>query len=214
MEERILQYDYQRLARVPLDFADEILPAEASAAERFVEEAEALRPEPEAVDELGDRARRDAAKRPGRRFPHVYQLDEMDCGAACLAMVCRCYGRAVPHRAHPATSRTRARDGTSLNGITRGAEDLGLVARSIRASKSRLDELPLPAVVHWEGDHWVVLYRVEKDHVRIADPETRRSAVSRGRSSSRSGAATPRVISLRPSVSEEQPEARLEPRAG
>ena len=61
-------------------------------------------------------------------------------------------------------------DGTTLAGITRGAEELGLHARSVRASKSRLDELPLPAVVHWQGNHWVVLYSVDSGHVRVSDP--------------------------------------------
>jgi HlyB family type I secretion system ABC transporter len=169
MEERILQYSYARLARVPLDFADEILPAEVSAAERDLGEPEARTPEPEEAEELGDEVAQ--GKRPGRRFPHVTQLDEMDCGAACLAMICRFFGRAVPISYIRDVAHTSTR-GTSLNGITRGAGELGLVARSIRASKSRLDELPLPAVVHWQGDHWVVLYRVGKKKVRIADPES------------------------------------------
>jgi ATP-binding cassette subfamily B protein len=171
IEERVLQYDYRNLARVPLDFADEILPAEAVAADRFVGGAEVLAAEPTEVEELGAEPAPAARRRPGRRFPHIFQLDEMDCGAACLAMVCRYYGRAVSpsHIRELAHTSTR---GTSLNGITRGAEALGLEARSIRASKSKLDELPLPAIVHWQGEHWVVLYRVEKNHVRIADPET------------------------------------------
>ena len=171
MEERILQYSYERLARVPLDFADEILPAEIAAAERDLGEPEALTPEPEEAEELGDESEAAQGKRPGRRFPHVTQLDEMDCGAACLAMICRFFGRAVPISYIRDVAHTSTR-GTSLNGITRGAGELGLVARSIRASKSRLDELPLPAVVHWQGDHWVVLYRVGKKKVRIADPES------------------------------------------
>ena len=95
----------------------------------------------------------------------------MDCGAACLAMICRYYGRAVPVSYIREVAHTTTR-GTTLNGITRAAEELGLDARSIRASKSRLDELPLPAIVHWQGDHWVVLYRVERGHVRVADPES------------------------------------------
>src|SRR5581483_9217007 len=71
-----------------------------------------------------------------RRFAHLYQLDEMDCGAACLAMVCQHFGRKV------SISRVRdavhtASDGTSLAGITRGAETLGLAARAVRASKTR-----------------------------------------------------------------------------
>jgi ATP-binding cassette subfamily B protein len=168
IEERVVQYDYRRLARVPLDFADEILPAEAAAADR-PGEPEELAPEPVA-EELGATPAGPRV-RPGRRFPHVFQLDEMDCGAACLAMVCRYYGRAVPVSYIREIAHTTTR-GTTLNGITRAAEGLGLVARSIRASKSRLDDLPLPAVVHWQGDHWVVAYRVERGHVRVADPET------------------------------------------
>ncbi len=62
--------------------------------------------------------------RAGRRFPHVFQLDEMDCGAACLAMVCRFYGRAVPVSYIREIAHTSTR-GTTLNGITRAAEALG-----------------------------------------------------------------------------------------
>jgi len=174
MEERIREYDYRRLARVPLDFADEILPAEAAAADQFLDGAQPLAPEPAAEDVEEEAELEPApatARRPGRRFPHVFQLDEMDCGAACLGMVCRYFGRNVSLSYIRDVAHTSTR-GTSLNGITRAAEELGLVARSVRASKSRLDEMPLPAVVHWEGDHWIVLYRVEGGHVRVADPES------------------------------------------
>jgi ATP-binding cassette subfamily B protein len=169
MAERVARYSYRHAARVPLDFADEILPAEALAADGLAD-TEPPPDEPEPAEET-DVEVDPARPRPGRRFPHVFQLDEMDCGAACLAMICRYYGRAVPvaHIREIAHTTTR---GTTLNGITRAAEDLGLHARSIRASKSRLDELPLPAIVHWQGEHWVVLYRVEGKHVRVADPES------------------------------------------
>ena len=83
MEERVLQYDFQRLARVPLDFADEILPAEASAADGFIDGAEALAPEPPRSRTCPTSRRRRSGGCPGS-FPHVFQLDEMDCGAACL----------------------------------------------------------------------------------------------------------------------------------
>ena len=167
LEERIRQYDYRRLARVPLDFADEILPAEASVAEHVTDGAGPLRGADDAVELAPDAAA--PAKRPSRRFPHLYQLDEADCGAACLAIICRSFGRSVSI-AHIRRLVRTSTDGTTLAGITRGAEELGLGARSVRASKSRLDELPLPAVVHWQGNHWVVLYRVEGERVRISDP--------------------------------------------
>jgi HlyB family type I secretion system ABC transporter len=168
MKVRVAQYSYRDVARIPLDFADEILPAEAVAAD-LQGVAEPMR-EPERVEELEEEPGQ-PRPRPGKRFPHVFQIDEMDCGAACLAMICRYYGRAVPVSYIREIAHTTTR-GTTLNGITRAAEDLGLHARSIRASKTRLDELPVPAIVHWEGDHWIVLYRVERDHVRVADPES------------------------------------------
>ncbi|HKG93602.1 MAG TPA: cyclic nucleotide-binding domain-containing protein, partial [Gemmatimonadaceae bacterium] len=104
-----------------------------------------------------------------RRFPFVRQIDEMDCGAACLAMVGRHFGRQV--------SLTRIRtlchtgpDGTSLRALVRAAEALGLAARSVKASPAHLEAMPLPAIVHWDGYHWAVLYDVGKTHVRLADP--------------------------------------------
>jgi ATP-binding cassette subfamily B protein len=166
LEQRIEQYDYRRVANVPLDFAEEILPAEAAVPQVSPEQVE-LEPELEA-EEPADRGAA-AKRRPIRRFPHVYQLDEMDCGAACLAMICRHFGRAVAIT-HIRQAVHTSTDGTTLAGITRGAQELGLEARSVRASKSRLDDLPLPAVAHWEGNHWVVVYRVDDEHVRVADP--------------------------------------------
>ena len=167
LAERVRQYDYRRLARVPLDFADEILPAEASFSASHA--AEVSSPVgAEAAVELDD-GPTPASPRRRRRFPHIFQLDEADCGAACLAMVCRFFGRNVSIAYIREVVRTST-DGTTLAGITRGAEELGLDARSVRASPGRLDELPLPAVVHWRGNHWVVLYRVDGDRVRLSDP--------------------------------------------
>ena len=142
-------------ASVPLDFADQQQP---HADDR------SPGPLPDDAADPGVRGRREL-----RGFPLVRQLDETDCGAACLAMVCRHFGRRlsmVRIRSAAATSV----DGTSLLGLQRGAATLRLVAHAIKASTSRLTELALPAIVHWEGNHWVVLYRVDADQVRIADP--------------------------------------------
>ena len=89
IEQRIAQYDYETVARVPLDFAEEILPAEVAATEALVDREVAGHG---ARRRRGRRTSPTPTRRPptrrGRGFPHVYQLDEMDCGAACLAMVC------------------------------------------------------------------------------------------------------------------------------
>jgi ABC-type bacteriocin/lantibiotic exporter with double-glycine peptidase domain/CRP-like cAMP-binding protein len=116
------------------------------------------------------RAKHAGGRRRARRFPFVRQLDEMDCAAAAVAMVCRHFGREVSV-SHIRQAIGTGVDGTSLRGIQRGAEHVGLDVRAIKASKDRLDDLPLPAILHWSGNHWVVLYALERDHARIADPK-------------------------------------------
>ncbi len=91
-----------------------------------------------------------------RGIPFVSQVDEADCGAASLAMVCRHFGRRVSLARIRELAHT-AWDGTSLKGICSAAEALGLAARPYKVSHRSLERLPLPAIVHWEGNHWVVL---------------------------------------------------------
>ncbi len=124
-----------------------------------------------AVTEDGDReiARATPATRRSRRFPFVRQLDEMDCGAACLAMVCRSFGHDVSMTAIREAVGAST-EGTSLRGLRRGGEEIGLEMRAIKSSADRLDELPLPAISHWDGNHWVVIHAVDREWVRIADP--------------------------------------------
>ena len=156
--ERIAQYRGDSEARIPLDFAEELLPADARVSDKISDAVESA----DAASASQPRARI-------RRFKHIQQIDEMDCGAACFAMVCRHFGRAV------SLSRIRelchtATDGTSLSALCAAGTELGLAARALKISPQHLDQTPLPAICHWEGNHWVVLYRVDATHVYIADP--------------------------------------------
>ena len=102
----------------------------------------------------------------------VLQASEEDCGAACLASICKYYGRML--------SINRSRDavgtgqlGTTLLGLKRGSESLGFNTRSVKASHEVIDkikEIPLPAVIHWQGYHWVVLYGKRGNKYIVADP--------------------------------------------
>lgn len=102
----------------------------------------------------------------------ILQQSEEDCGAACIATVAKHYGRSF------SLSRVRANvgtgsQGTSLLGLRRGAEALGFNARQVRASAEIIDHLneaPLPAIIHWKGYHWVVLYGQKHSKYIIADP--------------------------------------------
>ncbi|WP_225867205.1 peptidase domain-containing ABC transporter [Cyanobium sp. PCC 7001] len=106
------------------------------------------------------------------RYDWVEQHSEEDCGAACLATVARHHGRRL------AVSRVRelvgtGSRGTTLLGLRRGAEAIGFHARAVRADEAllaRLDAIPLPAICHWQGNHWVVLYGRRGRKLVIADP--------------------------------------------
>ena len=170
VEERTALADFRYKATVPLDFAEELLPAEVAGADRVdAGDATAAPRDASVAEELEPREALPPRPRRRRKLPHVYQLDAMDCGAACLAMVTRYFGKTVGlprirDLVHTST------DGTSLLGIAQGAVALGFEARNVRASKSRLDRLPLPAVCHWEANHWVVLYEIGPETVKIGDP--------------------------------------------
>ena len=174
MERQIGQLDYRREARVPLDFAEELLPADATAHEKVGPRGvDHMADEAEAVEERGPFESKEGyfAKRPRRirRFPVVLQIDEMDCGAAALAAVCRHFGRHV-NLAHIRRLVHTSVDGTSLRALCRAANELGLAARAVKASRRHLDQMPLPAIAHWEGNHWLVVFHVSPTTVKVADP--------------------------------------------
>jgi len=171
LEERIAGYHADREARIPLDFAQEMLPAEAAAHNKLQIDAEEEKaPSAEEEEPFATAEGLFAGRRPRiRRIPYVSQVDEADCGTAALAMVCRHFGRKVS-LAHIRELAHTAWDGTSLKGICSAAEKLGLAARPFKVSHRSLEQLPLPAIIHWEGNHWVVLVDVRGKRVLVADP--------------------------------------------
>ncbi len=106
------------------------------------------------------------------KYQFVKQHSEEDCGAACLAAIAKYYGRTFT------LSRIReavgtGQFGTTLLGLKRGAETLGFNARPVKTSPellNRMNEAPLPAIIHWKGNHWVVLYGQKGKKCLVADP--------------------------------------------
>jgi ATP-binding cassette subfamily B protein len=194
VEARLGQYDFQHTAQIPIDLFQELLPAEAKVVDKVSEAqvdqdltqvwavpAQARAPVGEAPGAAGTTERLTAtaapAEVPERRsfkrrifgFPHIHQVDEMDCAATSLAIVCRHFGKNLSLARIRQLVHT-GNDGASLRAICEGANELGLSARAVKASPTGLAQLPLPAIVHWDGNHWVVLYDVSDTHVRISDP--------------------------------------------
>ena len=58
----------------------------------------------------------------------------------------------------------------ACSGIGQGAESLGLAVRTAKVSTSRLDAMPMPAILHFENNHWLVVYDVDAEHAWVADP--------------------------------------------
>ena len=103
------------------------------------------------------------------RFPFLKQHDQSDCGAACLGMICKYYKMPIGLNRLRDMSNV-SRHGTSLAALAEAAETLGFVTRGVRTGYEALMRAELPAILHWEGNHFVVLYQITKKEVKLADP--------------------------------------------
>lgn len=92
-------------------------------------------------------------------FPHYRQPDSKDCGPTCLRMIARYYGKPLPLQQIRQLSET-TREGSSLLGLSEAAEKIGFRTLGVKLSFSQLLEADLPCVLHWNQNHFVVLYKI------------------------------------------------------
>jgi len=105
-----------------------------------------------------------------KKFPFYKQLDARDCGPACLHMMSKFYGRNYSIQ-NLREKCEISRAGVTLLGISDAAEAIGLRTLAARMSFKKLkDEGHLPAVVHWKQNHFVVVYKISRAKVYVADP--------------------------------------------
>jgi HlyB family type I secretion system ABC transporter len=108
-----------------------------------------------------------------RRYAFVRQNDQSDCGAAALAMIARHHRTPVGLQQMRDLAGTD-RVGTNLLGLVQAAEALGFSARGVKGPYEALAQVPLPVIAHVQDEpglgHFVVLYRVTKRGVVVADP--------------------------------------------
>jgi len=103
-------------------------------------------------------------------FPFYKQLDQMDCGPTCLRMIAKHYGKSysIDFLRRKANI---TREGVSLEGIAEASEAIGLHTLAVAVDyKTILDEVPLPCIAHWRQRHFVVIHKIKKNSVYIADP--------------------------------------------
>ncbi|MFQ5448336.1 MAG: peptidase domain-containing ABC transporter, partial [Saprospiraceae bacterium] len=106
-----------------------------------------------------------------KKFPHFKQSQSNECGATCLQMIARYYGRLFSVEKLLALSHQRE-EGVSMLGISEAAEKIGMHAVGARLTYSRLiDDIPLPGIAHWKQNHFVVVVEANEKTVTVADPD-------------------------------------------
>ena len=104
------------------------------------------------------------------KYPFVRQYDAMDCGPACISMVARWHGKRISLE----TIRKRAyitREGVSFLGMKTAAESMGFKVVGVKIPFAELAaKAPLPCIVHWQQNHFIVVNRISGKRVWVSDP--------------------------------------------
>lgn len=124
-----------------------------------------------------------------RRVDFIAQMESTECGAAALAMILAYHGHHAP-LAEVRQACGISRDGASALAIVKAARSYGLEAQGVALELERLPDLALPAILHWDFDHFVVVERVDRTGATLVDPASgRRRADLRELGRSFTGAA-------------------------
>jgi len=103
------------------------------------------------------------------KFPHYLQPDAMDCGPTCLRIVAKHYGKHYNlETLRELTWKTR--EGTSLLAMGEAAEKLGFRTQGARVSFEQLKSGVLPCIVHWNQNHFTVVYKIKRNKIYVSDP--------------------------------------------
>ena len=104
-----------------------------------------------------------------KKFPTYRQTEAKDCGPTCIKIIAKHYGKVINTQQLRSLSET-TRSGSSLMGLSEAVESVGFKSLGVKLSFIKLQEAPLPCILHWNKNHFVVLYKIKKDAIYISDP--------------------------------------------
>src|SRR5690606_9374164 len=97
------------------------------------------------------------------------QRDHKDCGPTCLKIIAKHYNKTIPLQQIREVSETQ-RSGSSLLGLSNAAEAIGFRSLGVKISLNDLKEAPLPCILHWNKNHYIVLYKIKSNLYYVSDP--------------------------------------------
>ena len=104
-----------------------------------------------------------------KSFPNYKQPDSKDCGPTCLKIIAKYYGKTINIQTLRIYSET-TREGSSLLNLSDAAEKIEFRTLGVKLDLNKLEEAPLPCILHWNKGHYVVLYKIKKNKYYISDP--------------------------------------------
>lgn len=103
------------------------------------------------------------------KFPNYKQTEAKDCGPTCIKIIAKHYGKIINTQQLRTLSET-TREGSSLLGLSEAVEKMGFRSLGVKLTFIKLLEASLPCIVHWNKNHYVVVYKIKKGVVYISDP--------------------------------------------
>jgi len=106
-----------------------------------------------------------------KSFPFYKQPDDKDCGPTCLRIIAKHYKKSIALQQIRTLAET-TREGSGLLGLSNAAEALGFRTLGVKINfTTLLADAPLPCIVHWNKNHYVVVYKIDKaGKVYVSDP--------------------------------------------
>lgn len=104
-----------------------------------------------------------------KNFPNYIQADYKDCGPTCLKIISKHYGKTMNIQQLRDISET-TREGSNLLFLSDAAESIGFRTLGLKLNSEKLNEVPLPCILHWNQNHYVVLYKIKNNAYYISDP--------------------------------------------